>query len=137
MQLFKDPLFTDCTFVSSDGVEFKLHRIVLAARSEVLKKMLIDDLKPNTPKVITLQEASYILRPMFNFIYCGIIEDSKFPDYKGILIAATKYLIEDLKNHCITHIKSMLNFENATELLIFADAHCAEIKIDFIKYIGK
>lgn len=129
-----DQSYSDCVIKSSDGVEFKLHRVILTRRSEFFKKLLKNSAVDAT--MIQFPENSEVLRNIFSFIYSGTINEN-FEDFKSLATAAKKYGIIELLKFCAKKIKISLKIENAIELLIFASDFNAGMEKSILMFIAK
>lgn len=126
-----DPKFSDCVLTSSDGVEFKLHRVILARRSEFFKIRI-----PNNASAIIFPESSEVLKNIFSYIYSGTINEN-FEDFKLLATTAKKFGIIDLLKFCAKKIISSMNAENAVELLIFASDFNAGMEQNILNFIAE
>ena len=62
--------FCDVTLVSGDNVKFEAHKVILAAYSNIFKKMLVNENHP--PPLIFLRGVDReVLEALLNLIYCG------------------------------------------------------------------
>ncbi|XP_010505779.1 PREDICTED: putative BTB/POZ domain-containing protein At2g40450 [Camelina sativa] len=117
----------------AEGATIPAHKLVLAARSEVFKRMLEPDGIKASPKVvetITLPEMKHEeVEALVDFIYSV---DSSFSSAslkkhaRSLYLAADKYDIPHLRDLCRTELISSLNSSNA--LSIF---ELAQIPFDF------
>lgn len=129
-----DQNYYDCVIKSSDGVEFKLHRVILTRRSEFFKKLLKNS--GVHAAMIPFPENSHVLKNIFSFIYSGTI-DKNFEDFKSLAIATKKYGMLGLLKFCAKKIKFSLKIENAIELLIFASDFNAGMEKSILMFIAK
>jgi hypothetical protein len=99
-----------------------VHKAVLAARSPVFAAML-DHPDTNEAKtgVLSIEDVEFgVLKEMMHFIYSGRCSPEVNEMASDLLIAADKYRLEDLKNHCELILMPMLAFDNVCQLLIIS-----------------
>jgi len=127
LKLLNDDLLTD--FVIRVGEkEIRVHKAILAARSPVFAAMMQHD---NTSEAKTgtlvIKDVDFaVVKEMLNFIYSGKSSPEANELATGLLIAADKYRLDELKNHCERCLIQSLNSENACELLIIGDMYRAD-----------
>ncbi|XP_010508859.1 PREDICTED: putative BTB/POZ domain-containing protein At2g40450 [Camelina sativa] len=117
----------------SDDATIPAHKLVLAARSEVFKRMLEPDGIKGSPKVvetITLPEMKHEeVEALVDFIYSvdGSFSSASLKKHaRPLYLAADKYDIPHLRDLCRTELISSLNSSNA--LSIF---ELSQIPFDF------
>lgn len=131
------PEFFDCTIVSGDGDEIKLHRLVLAHTSEAFKAMLTTDMKESKTNVVSLSESTKTLQLLFDLIYKGECEGD-FEDFKELVIASGKYLILDIRDKCLATLNSLVVPSNAAASLSFAhNNEHKDLEVNALKCIGE
>ena len=127
-ELFVSMDLSDVIFNVS-GRQFTAHKIILATKSPVFKAMFhhssnkevlsgqvkVEDIEPDVFQEILL------------FIYTGRTQLTAMNKMApGILAAADKYLLQDLKTRFETHLIRQMSAENCLELLCLATHHPAE-----------
>lgn len=127
-----DQKYSDCVIKSADGIEFKLHRVILTRRSDYFKLNNNAEIAKN----FDLPEHSDVLKNLFSFIYSGTI-DERFNGFKSLASAAKKYGIIELLKFCAKKIKATLRVDNAVELLIFASDFNAGMEKNILMFISK
>lgn len=130
----KDEKFSDCTIKSSDDMEFKLHRVILASRCEYFRK-LFNNSRLNLSQ-IKFPEDREVLKQIFKFIYGGTI-DENFEDILTLAKTAKKFEIKELGKFCDQKLISNLSAENAIDLLIFSSNFNAEMENHVLRFIAK
>ncbi|CAG9571618.1 unnamed protein product [Danaus chrysippus] len=128
--------FFDVIMKSSDGYEYKVHKAILAARSEVLKANFQHNTLECQTNILESPFESATLSAVINFIYSGkIVKIDEIPD--SLLVAANYYQLKELKNLCEEALHSKLTVDNVIETLKLADLYSAEILkqkcLEFIK----
>lgn len=128
-RMFNEELFSDCTLKSAEGMEFKIHKAVLAAESSVFESMFSnetdeDDNEDEFPK---LGEDRKVLKEVFRYIYTREVVGLEALA-EPLLVAANKYLVEGLKGICAAEILGQIKIENVLRLVVFANQHnCSEV----------
>ena len=117
--------------IRCEDQEIKVHKLILSARSPVLKAMLESDTVEKRLGVITMENVSMdVLRQMVNYIYTAKI-DTNFQQIKELLVLANQYLIEGLVEDCGSLIIESVNKSNALELGLFGEEHNSKKLIQF------
>lgn len=134
--LFKSQKSGDVT-ISVGDKDLLVHKVILAARSAVFATMFAHEMKESQQNRVIIKDIDYeALREMLIYIYSG-----KSPNIESLsdrlLVAADKYNLGGLKTMCQEVLCSKVTVENAVDLLVLADKHCAEqLKVqanDFIR----
>ncbi|XP_036337467.1 protein roadkill-like [Rhagoletis pomonella] len=134
--LFHNEKFSDVTLTVA-GREFRTHKAILAARSEVFSAMFEHEMKERKQNNVVIQDIDHeVLKEMLCFIYTG-----KAPNLEQmaevLLAAADKYALEKLKVICEEAICRKLSVDNAVETLVLADLHSAhQLKAQAIDFIN-
>lgn len=117
---YKERFFCDFTIVSSDGVEFHIHRIILAKISPVFKAIF--EAKSKTNKVILKDFDSSTMREVMKFCY-GENCDEKLgaPMLMKLHNTASKYEIWGLAFVCRHFLKLRIDTKNVLEVFRYAD----------------
>lgn len=116
-KLFKDDEFKDLT-VLAKGEKFKVHKIIMAARSPTISRMLRNrsDVESLTFTDIPVSAFREVLRFMY--------ENSMPPDdanFSDIFAAANKLEVIELKEYSVTKLINKIDEENAVEMLGIAN----------------
>jgi speckle-type POZ protein len=139
LSLLEDEKHFDFT-ISAGNKNFKVHKAVLAARSPVLSAMLDHD---NTEEARTgimniTDVDGPVIKEMLKFLYSGYYSETDHDLAEDLLIAADKYRLDDLKQHCERTLMKGINFENACQLLILGDIYCAKnLKDTAVRFITR
>nr|CAH0105706.1 unnamed protein product [Daphnia galeata] len=126
-EMFEMMPLSDITF-SIGGRKFTAHKNILSMRSPVFAAMFhhptnealsnkvnVDDIDPD------------VFQEVLRFIYTGKTQSTAMDKMApGIFAAADKYLLEDLKSWCETHLIRQMSAENCLELLSLTTHHPAE-----------
>ncbi|XP_065199982.1 speckle-type POZ protein B-like [Planococcus citri] len=123
-RLFENEDFADFT-VSIGDEQFRVHKAILAARSEVFASMFKHNLKEqneNCLKIIDMDQT--VFREMLRYIYTGNL--SKLEEMAvDLLPAAEKYNLQELKTMCEHQLVNRLSAKNAVDCLLLADMYGA------------
>lgn len=135
--LLTNPICSDFTIESSEGDKFNVHRLVLAAHSEVFKAMLRDDTAESQNGFVKLVDIpTDDLKNILEFIYSGTIKNIEKCNACNLLAAADLYNINGLRELSEYIVSMQLTAENTLETLIIADMYNAEsLKIAAMKLI--
>jgi hypothetical protein len=118
---FNDKIFADFTLKSSDKKVFKVHRLVLATKSEYFEKMFTTDMQEKKESQAVLHNVhSTVLEQVIKYIYTGNADLKKT---KKILDAAEYLGITGLKSMCEKQLLDDLKDINALEMLKTADMY--------------
>ena len=132
--LHEDP-FADFTLVVGDK-ELKAHKVVLAVRSPVFKRMIESPMQENRENRVEITDFDpKVVQELLTYIYTGEAPNlKKMP--QELLKIAEKYELQRLKFICGSELNKCLREANAIDTLILADTQNQErLKkscIDFI-----
>ena len=117
--LFDDMKFSDVIF-DIRGREFPAHKIILAARSEVFAAMFQHPTTENLTNKIKIEDIEPdVFHELLRFIYTGRINSTTMETMAaGLLIAADKYFLIELKNECEKYLVLQMSPENCVELIL-------------------
>lgn len=126
LKIWNDSVLTDFT-IKIQEKEIQVHRVILAARSPVFAAMLHHvDTSESKTGILEIKDVEYnVVKEMLQFIYSGRSSPDLNELASDLLIAADKYRLEELKNHCEQSLIQAINCENACQLLIIADMYGA------------
>ncbi|KAG5671289.1 hypothetical protein PVAND_001494 [Polypedilum vanderplanki] len=133
-KLFETGNHADIT-IQSNGKEFKVHKLILM-RSEVFEKMLTGPTKEAQSGIIVIKDFDYdVIAEMCRFLYYDEIPKIQTLALP-LMIAADKYMIDDLANKCENFLLKNITIENFHDVLVIADQLdkniLREAAIDFI-----
>ncbi|XP_036337466.1 protein roadkill-like [Rhagoletis pomonella] len=135
--LFHNEKFSDVTLTVA-GREFRAHKAILAARSEVFSAMFEHEMKEREQNNVVIEDIDHeVLKEMLCFIYTGKAPNLEQEQMAEVLLAAAdKYALEKLKVICEEAICRKLSVDNAVETLVLADLHSAhQLKAQAIDFI--
>ncbi|ESQ38170.1 hypothetical protein EUTSA_v10029325mg [Eutrema salsugineum] len=108
---------------SDDGATISAHKLVLAARSKVFRKMLEQDESKASlgMEIITLSEMKHEeVKALVEFLYSDGTMPCEEMHARSLYLAADKYEIPHLRNLCRNQLISSLNLSNALDILELA-----------------
>lgn len=102
--------------------EIWAHKIILAARNPVFKKMFVAGMKESQSNEAVITDVNFdTFEEMIHFIYTGKVSP-KFSELAMELFEAShKYQIENLKKLCEMEISQNLSEENSAAVMEFAN----------------
>lgn len=135
--LLKDPVGADFTVESEDGVQYKVHKGILCARSDVFKAMLKSETAESQQNCVKLMDASAEdIHSMLEFIYSGTIKDMDNVNFSTVLMLADRYNLPGLHQLSTLALSRQINLENALEILVLSDLYGSEtLKHNAMKFI--
>jgi len=140
--------FSDVTLVCEDQ-QFKVHKLILAARSEYFRRMFAAGYAESNSKEIKVYDVQpAVMRAVLKFLYTGEVDlrlaDAALgfetvgkrvrtlPFALAVLEAANQFLLEDLKAKCEHNIGNLLlSFVEQIEVLIVAERANAQLLREF------
>ncbi|XP_038959856.1 TD and POZ domain-containing protein 1-like [Rattus norvegicus] len=135
-ELWENSTFTDCCLLVA-GHEFRVHKAILAACSPVFRAMFEHEMQESLKNHIEVDLDPQVFKEMMGFIYMGKASNIHSHSMAiGVLAAADKYGLEDLKVMCVDALCRNFSVENAAHTLILADLHSTEqLKTQFLDFI--
>ena len=104
-----------------EGKEFKVLRSILKCRSPVFDQMLSED----TSNIISISPFgdcnSLIFHDFLLYIYSGEIENLSHKNVSGFYSAAREFEMPELKEQCISFLKTSLSIDTITDILRLID----------------
>lgn len=118
--------FVDFTLIVN-GKVFKIHRVVLAARSDFFAKMFSTDMQEAADSKAELKGIEInTFEEVLHYIYTGSVTENADRISMDLYAAADIYQIEGLKSICICVIRKNLSESNALDTYKFADLYKIE-----------
>lgn len=100
---------------------FAAHKLVFSANSPVFHRMFSHEMKdPVFDKLDVNDIQSEIFQELLRYMYTGSVNNLKSLA-QGVLVAANKYQMEDLKLICEKFISKGLTVQNALDILHLSD----------------
>jgi len=131
----KKPLGLDVTVTCKDK-SFECSKFMLTARSDVFNSMFQSNMKESqTNKVVIEDLKPSVVAEMLHYIHTGKVP--KIDEHaQGLLAAADRYQLEDLKRSCEENLISTLKDQNMFDILILSDVYsAARLKKKAIKFV--
>ncbi|GIY81800.1 protein roadkill [Caerostris extrusa] len=129
------PYFSDMSVVCG-SVAIPAHKAVLCARSPVFAAMLTAQMKENAQGRVNITDVEEpILRAMLVHIYTGKTADLNVASAGGLLFAADKYQLEDLKRVCSHYLKENMTLENVLNTFVLGHLHDKDLKAFAMNFI--
>ena len=106
-----------------EGLEFRAHRVILAAGSPFFQCLFTNDMKENLAGEVILNEVSaLVMDDVLQFIYTGDVSVTH-QNAKELAIAANFLLITSLKEVCLGYLQQSLGLSNCFSLRDFAEKY--------------
>lgn len=123
-RFYEEGKFSDFT-IRTPNKQFRVHKSILCARSEVFSAMFERDMKENQTGVVDIEDVDDdTVSKMVLFLYTDIVgEDLEFETASSLYFAADKYRIVALKKKCADFLKGTFTVSNVCDLLVLADMH--------------
>lgn len=137
-KLFEDTSFADVTFKLGDKT-FRAHKAILVARCPVFAAMFNQEMKEKISDHVDVNDVRpEVFQELLRFIYTGRVQRMEEFGIAELLIAADKYLLENLKQRCAASLAKQLSKENCLEILVLADQYSLvnlkDTAIDFLRH---
>jgi speckle-type POZ protein len=138
-EMFEKMTLTDVNF-DIRGRKIAAHKNILAMRSPVFAAMFQHPTKEMQSNKVEVKDIDPdVFQEVLRFIYTGKTQPTAMNKMApNLLAAADKYLLEDLKIQCETHLIRQMSAENCLELLSLTTHHPAEhLKKNAIEYFRR
>lgn len=116
-KLLDEQLFTDLSITTSDKVTLKVHKSVIATRAPAFFSMMGEATATGCVNLPDLTSA--VLGEMLKFIYGN---RESYREVWGLIVAAEKYSIAELKDYCIDHVIANLSNETIFQALALTES---------------
>lgn len=135
--LLTDPIGVDFTIESADGEKFQVHKVLLAAHSEVFKAMLKEETAESQNNYVKLVDVTKEdLQCILEFIYTGTVRNLENCNCFNLLMLADKYNLRGLRELSQYALSQQLSIDNALEILMVADLYNSDVlKTKALKFI--
>ena len=131
-KLYGEKEFADVKIVCSEKT-FDCHKAVLSCQSEIFKNMIKNKSLIEKPAaVITIEENdmnSDSMEQLVFYLYYAKVKDTKLVN-TGLLMAADKYMVNDLLDLCVKYLKSNISLENVLDILVTAELTNQKVLFD-------
>uniref|UniRef100_A0A146MBM3 BTB and MATH domain-containing protein 43 n=1 Tax=Lygus hesperus TaxID=30085 RepID=A0A146MBM3_LYGHE len=121
------------------GHEFKVHKVVLSAQSEVFAAMFRHDMKESSSNVVTIDDCDpTVFTEFLRFLYSKQVGKLSWTKYGELYRCADKYSVPKLKAVCSRAIRNELSIGNAADILLFAETNAlTSLRTDALKFIAR
>uniref|UniRef100_A0A146LIB4 BTB and MATH domain-containing protein 43 n=1 Tax=Lygus hesperus TaxID=30085 RepID=A0A146LIB4_LYGHE len=121
------------------GHEFKVHKVVLSAQSEVFAAMFRHDMKESSSNVVTIDDCDpTVFKEFLRFLYSKRVEKLSWTKYGELYRCADKYSVPELKAVCSRAIRNELSSGNAVDILLYAETNAlTSLRTDALKFIAR
>ena len=120
-----DGKFSDF-IISCRGTEFKCHKAILAGRSTYFRRMLSHDMEEAKQNYVDIPDIpADIVREMLRYIYTLPVD--LVTNAPGLLEAAEKYDLQELKKMCEESLCCTMTTDNVLNMLVMADLNRAAV----------
>ena len=120
-----DGKFSDF-IISCRGTEFKCHKAILAGRSTYFRRMLSHDMEEAKQNYVDIPDIpADIVKEMLRYIYTLPVD--LVTNAPGLLEAAEKYDLQELKKMCEESLCSTMTTDNVLDMLVLADLNRAAV----------
>lgn len=135
--LLSDPIGSDFTIESADGAKFQIHKVILAAHSEVFKAMLKEETAESQNSYVKLVDVNEEdLRCMLEYIYTGTVKDVENINFGTLLMLADRYNLRGLWELSQYALSEQISLDNALDILVIADMYDSDfLKHEAMKFI--
>lgn len=126
--LFNNTDYCDITLIV-EGIEFRVHKIILAARSEYFRALLFSGMKETNCESIELNEAkSDAFRLLLRYIYTGKISlrNEKEESVIDLLSLVHQYGLIELQKSISDYLESILDIKNVCSIYDIASLYQLE-----------
>jgi len=124
--IVNDTYSSDIGFELEDKLMTHAHKMLIASRSEYFKTIFESGFKEHSAQVIAIEMVEQnIFNAVLQYLYTGDDAVAQSDRIVDILIAADRFLLDDLKQICESILESSLDTDNCAYLLAIADKHNA------------
>jgi speckle-type POZ protein len=126
-ELFEKMPLSDVTFIIR-GQKFAAHKNILAMRSPVFAAMFLHPTKEELTSEVEVENVDPdVFQEVLRYMYTGLTRSTAMEVMAtGLLVAADKYLLDELKTCCETHLIRQMSAKNCLDLLTLTTHHPAE-----------
>ena len=131
----EDGIFADWTIISDDGQRFPCHRIILAAKSSVMKAMLTTEMKEKEEKETKVQYSNQVVGAFVNYFYTGSVPQEVLESHLSSFLALSElYNLLPMKAQTEDLAIRSLKLENVVEMFSLAKIYKAEILLEATEF---
>ncbi|EFX75919.1 hypothetical protein DAPPUDRAFT_26442, partial [Daphnia pulex] len=122
-ELYESKKFSDVV-INVGGREFQAHKNILATRSQVFYAMFEHQTTEKLSNNVVIEDIDPdVFHELISYIYTGRMPLVAKMDQMaiGLMAAADKYLLDQLKIECENHLIRQMSADNCLELLLLTD----------------
>jgi hypothetical protein len=125
--LLRSGMHSDFTIVVGDQ-QFRVHRCILAARSQVFKAMFAHGMKEAKEGQVVIEGVgAQAMQRMLAFLYSGTLEmledrDEALTACEDLMRVADRFRVDSLIDLCTFHLTTLLTVSTVARILLLADA---------------
>uniref|UniRef100_A0A1I8MB33 BTB domain-containing protein n=1 Tax=Musca domestica TaxID=7370 RepID=A0A1I8MB33_MUSDO len=136
-KLLTDEKFSDVTLVGRGGMQFRAHKNILSARSEVFAAMFDNEFLENKANSVSIDDIDgEVLQEMLNYIYTEEIVSKELA--ADLYVAADKYALVDLQSLCESILTQTMDISSVADILLLAERTSNErLKRNALQFISK
>jgi speckle-type POZ protein len=126
-ELFEKMPLSDVTFIIR-GQTFSAHKAILAMRSPVFAAMFLHPTKEMQSGKVEVEDIDPdVFQEVLRYLYSGLTRSTAMEVMAtGLLVAADKYLLDELKTRCETHLIRKMSAKNCMDMLALTTHNPAE-----------
>ena len=127
---------SDVQFIIGKEVVYA-HKFILAARSDVFSAMFTHPTKESTENKVEIEDVDCkVIKEIFRYIYTQKVGDIE-TIIEGLLIAADKYLLNELKFLCESKLIDSLSYDNVFTHMVTAEKfNLNDLKKETVQFIA-
>lgn len=112
-----------------DDREFKVHKVILVARSPVFASMFEHDMAEKKDNEVDIPDCTAESFEVFlHYLYSGSVETLSSSNVYNVYYAADKYRVDDLKEKCVKYMIKNISVETFCDVIALS-LHHSESKL--------
>ena len=119
-------VFSDWTIVSEEGQRFPCHRVILAAKSSIMKAMMTTEMQEKESKETSLKYNNKVVGGFVDYFYKGEVSpDVLGPNISSFMELSVLYNLDPLKAQVEDSAIQNMTMENVVEMFSLANIYNA------------
>jgi len=120
LKLYDSKHLADITF-HVDDKQFQAHKNVLITRSDFFQSMFTTDMQESRTGIVTIEDCNApMFEAMLQFIYSDVPPWNIEEIAPTLLPVADRFLLPNLKQHCVNSIVTTINGSNVDDIIVLA-----------------
>lgn len=116
-------IHSDAT-IKVKGVEFQLHKNILASRSSFFCSMFNSNMKESITGIISIDDCEpHIFRSFIHFIYTGEVDELTLENVCDLYELSDKYREDQLKEECLRFMGNEISIDSFCNFILLALKH--------------